>query len=208
MIAGGDTYVIGAGGHAKVLISVLLTLGYKVPAVLDDDEKKWDGELLGVRVIGPIDRLHDLMPAKVLIGIGDNATRRTVADKFKDADWPTVIHPGAYVHQSVKLGPGTVIFAGAVVQPDSVIGAHCIINTAASIDHDCDVGDYVHIAPGAHLAGGVRLGEGAFAGLGTVFVPGVEIGPWTVVGAGGVVIRDLPARVVAVGVPSKILRAG
>jgi maltose O-acetyltransferase len=47
---------------------------------------------------------------------------------------------------------------------------------------------------------------GAWLGGGVIVSPGVSIGQDTVVGAGAVVTKDLPAGVVAVGVPARILR--
>ena len=116
-----------------------------------------------------------------------------------------MVHPAAWVDLSVELGPGAVVFAGAVIQPRTVVGAHAIVNTAASIDHDCRIGRFAHLAPGVHLAGTVTVGDGAFLGIGTVAIPGVTIGEWTQVGAGAAVVRDLPARVRAVGVPARPL---
>ncbi|MEW6900246.1 hypothetical protein [Trueperella pyogenes] len=43
-------------------------------------------------------------------------------------------------------------------------------------------------------------------GAGVMVAPGVTIGENTVVGAGSVVVRDLPANVVAAGVPARVLR--
>jgi len=84
-----------------------------------------------------------------------------------------------------------------------VLGRHVIVNTGATIDHDCIVGDFAHIGPGVHLAGMVKVGAGAFLGIGSVVLPGLAIGEWSMVGAGAVVIRDVPDRVTAYGVPAK-----
>jgi acetyltransferase-like isoleucine patch superfamily enzyme len=43
-------------------------------------------------------------------------------------------------------------------------------------------------------------------GIGSVLLPGVRVGAGSIVGAGAVVRKDLPADVVAVGVPAKIVR--
>ncbi len=193
--------VIGAGGHAKVVISTLAARGLPIAAVFDDDDTKWGMDAQGI----PVSRTERERGGGAIIGIGDNAQRRDVASTLK-FEWQTVVHPSAYVHPSAKLGRGTVIFAGAVVQPDVVIGDHVIVNTGATVDHDCIVGDYVHLAPGVHLAGSVRVGEGAFLGIGSVVIPGVEIGPWSTLGAGAVAIRDLAAGGVAVGVPATELK--
>jgi galactoside O-acetyltransferase len=52
----------------------------------------------------------------------------------------------------------------------------------------------------------VRIGSNCWLGAGVVVLPGVTIGDNTVVGAGSVVTKDLPANVVAVGNPCKVLR--
>jgi sugar O-acyltransferase (sialic acid O-acetyltransferase NeuD family) len=193
--------VIGAGGHAKVVISTLTARGLVIGAVFDDDATKWGMDAQGARV-GRIERERG---GRGIIGIGDNTRRREMASVL-NFEWQTVVHPSAYVHPSAKLGRGTVVFAGAVVQPDAVIGDHVIVNTGATVDHDCIVGDYAHLAPGVHLAGAVHVGEGAFLGIGSVVVPGVTIGRWSTLGAGAVAIRDLPDGAVAVGVPAMVLK--
>jgi sugar O-acyltransferase (sialic acid O-acetyltransferase NeuD family) len=193
--------VIGAGGHAKVVISTLAARGLPIAAVFDDDDTKWGMDAQGTRV-SPTERERG---GSAIIGIGDNGKRRDVASALS-FEWQTVIHPSAYVHPSAKLGRGTVVLAGAMVQPDAVIGDHVIVNTGATVDHDCVVGDYAHLAPGVHLAGSVQVGEGAFLGIGSVVIPGVKIGRWSTLGAGAVAIRDLADGVVAVGVPAMELK--
>ncbi|MEW6908534.1 sugar O-acetyltransferase [Trueperella pyogenes] len=52
----------------------------------------------------------------------------------------------------------------------------------------------------------IVLGDNVWLGAGVMVAPGVTIGENTVVGAGSVVVRDLPANVVAAGVPARVLR--
>jgi maltose O-acetyltransferase len=52
----------------------------------------------------------------------------------------------------------------------------------------------------------IVVGDNVWLGGGAILCPGVTIGDDTVVGAGAVVTRDLPAGVVAVGAPAKVLR--
>ena len=52
----------------------------------------------------------------------------------------------------------------------------------------------------------VRIGRNCWLGAGVIVLPGVTIGDNTVVGAGAVVTKDLPANVVAVGNPCRVLR--
>ncbi len=198
--------VIGAGGHAKVVISALQESGYTVEGVFDDDPRKKGTEVLGVRVEGPLSQLLDKKGTKCIIAIGDNGIRKDLASRFDKTEWVTVVHPNAYVHSSVELGPGTVVFAGAVIQPDTRVGAHVIVSTGATVDHDCAIDDFAHVAPGGNLAGEVHVGKGAFLGVGAKAVPGVRIGEWSTIGAGSVVVNDVSDNVTAVGIPAKPTR--
>ena len=52
----------------------------------------------------------------------------------------------------------------------------------------------------------VHIGRNCWIGAGVVIMPGVTIGEDTVIGAGSVVVKDIPAGVVAVGNPCRIMR--
>ncbi|SHN27551.1 sugar O-acetyltransferase [Cryptosporangium aurantiacum] len=52
----------------------------------------------------------------------------------------------------------------------------------------------------------ITIGDNVWLGSGAIVLPGVTIGENTVVGAGSVVTRDLPANVVAVGNPARVIR--
>jgi sugar O-acyltransferase (sialic acid O-acetyltransferase NeuD family) len=197
-----DVAVIGAGGHAKVVIATLRDAGWRVVQAYDDDPAKRGTLVLGVPIAGGFDQAP-LGPRRAVIAVGNNRARSAVAARFLDMEWVTVVHPRAWVDPSVRLGPGTVVFAGAVIQPDAALGAHVIVNTGATIDHDCSLGDFVHVAPGCHLAGTVTLGQGAFLGTGVSVIVRGEVGPWATVGAGGVVVRHVPPGVTAIGVPAR-----
>lgn len=199
-------WVIGAGGHAKVVIDTVRAAGeFDVAGVLDDDRRLWGGEVLGVSIPAGLsdESVARFGIERAIIAIGSNRVRAEIAGRFAGRlAWAGAVHPAATVAPGVRIGEGTVILAGAVVQPDTVIGRHAILNTACSVDHDGDVGDFVHIAPGVHLAGNVVLKEGAFLGIGSVVVPGRRVGAWATIGAGGVVVRDIPDGVTAKGIPA------
>jgi sugar O-acyltransferase (sialic acid O-acetyltransferase NeuD family) len=194
--------ILGAGGHAAVVISTLLACGVRIDGVYDDDASLIGTFVLGVPVLDTIKSLPDDFSGPAIIAVGNNKVRCALAKRFPQCEWMTAVHPRAYVHESVVLGAGCVVFAGGVVQPRAKLGDHVIVNTGATVDHDCRIGDFAHVAPGCHLAGNVALGTGVFMGIGSVVIQGVRISEWTTVGAGGVVIRDLPAGITAVGVPA------
>jgi maltose O-acetyltransferase len=96
----------------------------------------------------------------------------------------------------------------------------CVILDCARVDIGCNVqmGPGVHIytahhptdpdtrATGLELATPVRIGNQVWIGGGTVICPGVTIGDGATVGAGSVVVKDVPARVIAAGNPCRVLR--
>jgi len=196
-----DIVVIGAGGHAKVVIATIRAAGGDVVGAYDDDEARWGKRVLGVQIRGPASAA-ELGGSPAVIAIGDNRARQIVADQTR-ADWITVRHPSAIVHPSASLGRGSVVFAGTIIQPEASIGEHVIINTATSVDHDCKIGDFVHLGPGVRLCGGVAVGEGTLLGVGAKVAPGVSIGAWATVGAGGVCVADVPDAATVVGVPAR-----
>jgi sugar O-acyltransferase (sialic acid O-acetyltransferase NeuD family) len=202
MTFSGSWVVIGAGGHAVVVVSTIQATGAIVRAIFDDDPRRVGSQLLGVPVVGTVASCRTESGEQAILGVGDNETRRDLAAKLP-LPWGVVIHPSAVVHPSVAIAEGSVVFAAAVVQPRTVIGRHVIVNTAASIDHDGLLEDFVHVAPGAHLSGHVTLRVGAFMGVGSVAIPRTVVGAWAVVGAGGAVVDDVPPGTTAVGVPAR-----
>jgi acetyltransferase-like isoleucine patch superfamily enzyme len=98
---------------------------------------------MGFPIIGTsieIKRLND-ENTDFVIGIGNNATRKLIAEKY-DVNFVTLVHPSAQIGVNVSIGKGTVVMVGAVINPCSSIGEHCIINTRAVIEHDNVVENY------------------------------------------------------------------
>lgn len=197
-------YVIGAGGHAKVVIATLNAMGLNIDRVLDDNRALWGRHIMGIDIGGPILSIQETEETiTAIIAIGENNIRKKIAESLPRVEWINAIHPSAFIHPSAKIGTGNMIFAGTVIQPDTQLGNHCIINTAASIDHDCIIEDYVHIAPGCHLAGSVSINEGTFLGIGSNVIPGVTIGKWSICGAGSAITNDIPDKSKFAGVPAR-----
>ena len=102
----------GGGGHARVVLDVLLGQGAVVPAVID---AKYSGDLLGVR------RIREYDPAIEPDACGDNAVRKSVAE-FTKHTFTNVIHSSAIISGYTSMGLGNMILHGAIIQAQTEIG--------------------------------------------------------------------------------------
>lgn len=189
--------LLGAGGHAKVLVDLIMACDQTISGVCDPQlAQSGISTWRDLVVLGDDQAVLGFDPHQVLLvnGLG-GAGRQAVFEQFaaKAYRFATLVHPNAVLGSGVVLDEGVQIMAGTVVQADTVIGAHSIVNTGAQIDHDGQLGIGVHLAPGAVLAGNVTLGDGVFVGPGAVIGRGVSVGDRAVIGAGTIVLKSLPA---------------
>ena len=199
--------VLGAGGHAKVVIEILQHAGEQVDYCVASGT--FNSRCLSVEVLAGDEQLAGLFNRgyrRVLPAVGDNAARLRLAAEVQRLGFElaSAVSPQAVISRSAKRGHGITIMPGAIVNADVTIGDLAIINTGATVDHDCQIGIGAHVAPNCTLAGGVTVGRAAFIGAGSVVIPGVVIGEKALIGAGGVVVRDVPASVVAFGNPARV----
>lgn len=205
--------VIGAGGHAKVVLDILEKQNCYEIAGLLDAHKPAGTEVYGYRVLGEEtalagDALRDI--AYAIVAIGDNWVRSLVAKKLTllrpDLRFATAIHPAAVLAKGTVIGAGTAVMAGVVVNSDTVVGQHCLLNTGASLDHDNAFGDFASIAPGAVTGGGVQVGEYTAISLGAKISHNRSLGSHSVIGAGALVLQDVGSRSLCWGTPAKVIR--
>lgn len=201
--------VIGAGGHARVVIDVARAAGFDPVAALDPDSV--GSTCNGVPVVGGdamAQRLFDEGVTHGVVAIGDNRLRWQLGERLRAIGFtlPAVIHPSAVVSASATIGDGSVLMPLAVVNAAATVGRLAIVNTAAVVEHDCVIGDGAHVAPGCRLGGTVSVGTGALIGIGSVIRPEGSIGDFAVIGAGSTVIGDIAGHQVATGTPATVRR--
>lgn len=189
----------GAGGHCKVVIDILESVGKRIKQIVDDSPS--NSTFMSIPCKKPEGKYDS-----VIVTIGNCQIRRKIVENIKVNHFETAIHPSAVVSPHSSIGEGSVVMQGAIIQSGSLIGKHVIINTQASIDHDCKIADFVHIAPGSILSGNVEVGECSWIGVGVCIKNGMTIGKNCIIGAGSVVVKDIPDNVVAFGNPCKVMR--
>ena len=202
-----DVILIGAGGHAKVVLDMLhfapvKVLGVICPMLYSKQVKQWRG----LAVLGDDEALSRYTTAQVKLvnGVGmmpQSQTRRRLFEPARQAgfEFINLVHPSAVVSGTVHLGQGVQVMAGAVIQADSKIADNVIINSRAVIEHDCLIAAHCHIAPGAVLCGQVTAEEQVFVGAGATVIQGIHLGVGALVGAGTVVVKDLAANAMVRG---------
>ena len=125
------------------------------------------------------------------------------------------------VRERVTIGDDVVVGRGALIENDTTVGALTKIQADAYITAYSTLEDNVFIAPCVvttndnfmgrterrhELIAGPTIRRGARVGGGAVLCPGVEIGEGAFVGAGAVVTKDVPARMLVVGNPARVVR--
>jgi sugar O-acyltransferase (sialic acid O-acetyltransferase NeuD family) len=205
------TVLIGGGGHARVVASLLRKLGShdlvgytalaEGPTTLGMPYLGDDGALEGLVAAGRVDAAA-LGIGIVRVGEARGALRRRLG--ACGLALPALVSPHAVVDEDVALMPGAVVMDGAIVHPGTRVGAGTIVNTHATIEHDCAVGDDCHVAPGAVLCGGVSVGAGSIIGANACVLPGVRIHEDCLVAAGATVVADLERPGTYVGCPARL----
>jgi maltose O-acetyltransferase len=145
------------------------------------------------------------------LATGDPAAAREVlASLLGSLGEGTVVRAPIYVDygENLHIGPRTFVNYGLVALDVARI----------EIGADCQLGPNVQLLTPWHptepeprrakleAAAPISIGDNVWLGGGAIVLPGVTIGADSVVGAGAVVTRDVPAGVVAVGNPARVVR--
>lgn len=208
----GRVLILGAGGHGRVVLDILLAQRRTVVGFLDNNPDIQGRRIDGLPVCGAIaDLAHVVRRLEIdaaIVAIGDNGTRRGLAREVEHAGVPllSAVHPSATLAHNARVGRNAVVAAGVVVCAHVQVGDSVILNTGCIVDHQTMIGEGVHVCPGVRIAGRVKVEPGAFIGIGATIVPKVTIGCESIIGAGSVVIEDVPSLATVVGVPARPIR--
>lgn len=113
---------------------------------------------------------------------------------------------------TIEVGYGTYINTGTFMWTEGailrighrvLIGPHCVVSAA---NHGIQ-NSQQPIIEQPITSVGITIGDNVWIGAGAIVCDGVTIGADTVIAAGAVVTKDIPANVVAGGVPCRVLRS-
>lgn len=206
-----DIVVVGTGGHAREIIALIEDINragtrWQLRGALVDSEWRHADQLLGYPILGTPDWLATHRGCAAVIAIGASKHRGAMALRLAALgviDFPTLIHPRAWVSQRASLGAGCQIMAGALVNADAVLEDLVLMNLGASASHDSRLEYAATLGPGARVAGGGSVGERAEIGMNASVLPRVSVGADAIVGAGAVVTRAVPCNVAVRGNPAR-----
>ena len=207
-----DIVIVGAGGFGREvawLVEEINTVSpeWRLLGFLDDMAKGSTVE--GYPILGPIEHVAELGQRVYLTcAIGDSRLRKRLVDELAEPGrrFATLVHPSVLKSAYVSIGEGSTICAGTILTTNISIGRHCLLNLDCKVGHDSTLGDYTSCMPAVNIAGDVIIEQGCYFGLNACVINQKRVGEWSVIGAGAAVVKDIPARSLAVGVPARPIK--
>lgn len=181
---------------------------------MTEREKMLAGELydpLDAELVAARTRAHNLCWELNATRDDDKERRRRILKELFGSGGDTAwVQPPFYCDYGSNIHLGQRVF----------FNFNCVVLDVAEVR----VGDFTLLAPNVQLltathplnaelrrhkeyAKPIRIGSDVWIGGGAIIGPGVTIGDRTVIGAGSVVMRDIPAGVVAYGNPCRVVRS-
>jgi sugar O-acyltransferase (sialic acid O-acetyltransferase NeuD family) len=196
-----EIILLGAGGHCKSCIEVILGISqYSILGIVDKDGSSIK-HILGHDVIGTDKDLKSLINicSSVLVTVGQIKSPKIRISLFERAkslgfSFPVIRSQHSYISKSAQIGEGTILLNHSLINTSVKVGVNCIINTKALIEHDARIGSHCHVSTGAIINGGVIVEDRCFIGSGAIIHEGVTIGEDSIISAGQVIRKDVPSN--------------
>ncbi len=157
-----------AGGGVQI-VDVLLEdsaspeLNISEIRIYDDNEEAEGCNVLGVPVVGGLDRLlsdlSDNLIDSAVIGVGSIVPRQILFQTYAATclQFPNIISSKATVSKSAVLGRGNVILPHVYIGPRVYIANNNYITTSTTINHDTSIGSHCYFSTAVSIAGRVKI---------------------------------------------------
>ena len=207
--------IIGAGNLAKLTLDIIHEMNkiqndIEVVGFVDGVKENVGKKILGYKHLGTEDYLYsiDINEYYFVCAIANTSVKRSfieLLDKL-NAKYINLIHPTAIISDYSKIGTGIIVNAGAILAIDCEIKDHVFINFDCTIGHDVVIEKYCSLMPSVNVAGAVLLEEAVYLGMDSTVLENRTIGTLSVIGGNALVNKDIPNKVIAVGVPAKPIK--
>lgn len=208
-----EIYVLGVGGSTPVFIDIAEACGYNIAGLYHYNDERTGEKDHGYPILGSFEDLYqsDIRGKMFLLSQGDMKIREEVTNKITKLGGivPTLIHPTAIISKYTKISnEGVVIGANCIMQADSVIKSNAVLWDMALVCHQTTIGNYSFVGPKALVGAHIEVQDFAFIGQDALLVSGKvgTMGANSLLGAGAVLTEELPANVVAVGNPARVIK--
>ncbi len=212
-----DLILFPFGGNTReALLSIKainsLKPTWNIIGFLDDNKKLWNKKYLNIPILGGSNLSHKFSSYFFLAVPGNPDTFGERRNKIQSLKIPvtkfaTIIDPTARVASDSKIGKNTLIMANVVLSAGVSIGNHVLILPNTVVAHDTKIGDYSMLGANVVVSGYCTISENCYIGSGTNIKDHIKIGKGSLIGLGSNVISNIPAGVVCVGNPARILRS-
>ena len=152
-----------AGGAVQI-VDILLDENLALDVRIYDDREDAQGcDVLGVPVVGSLDRLlsdvSDGYVDSAIIAVGSIGPRQGLFVKYLKTSlkFPNIISSRSTVSQSAVLGRGNVILPHVYIGPRVLIGDNNYFTTSTAINHDTSIGSHCYFSTSVSVAGRVAI---------------------------------------------------
>jgi UDP-N-acetylbacillosamine N-acetyltransferase len=200
--------IIGNGGHARSLISLLIkrrkkNINIKAISKLRKNETIFNLPIVKLDIKKDLKRNDNFF-----LAIGDILIRSKYFNLLKKQRklTPNIFSISLNMNKDLLIGSGNFIGENVFIGPNVKIGSNNIINTNSSIDHECQIGSNCNISPGVILAGRVKISDNSFIGMGVSIADKVELCKNIVIGANSFVNKSIKISGTYYGNPLKKIK--
>jgi len=191
--------IIGTGGHARVVASLLFSQRNKIEFVgfYDLEQIQTNEQILKYPNNGPITteliKRFSYEKYFLYLAIGNNSERKKWYLKLKEYECitPNLIGEYVYIDQSAKIGDANIICNYSHIGPEAELSDNNLVNTRVTIEHESKLGSHNHLGPASTVAGRCKIFDEVFLGMNSAVIEKKSICSNVVIGAGATVINNI-----------------